>query len=151
MNTWQFSFYIVPKENITGISPLRDEYYSLASKKMSKSDLDFLMDTLKTCDNKYDDAYYYGSEESNCVVALTEQEVVASLYARFDLYNSSESFMKAVIGFAKEKDMVFIGDYDVVFMPHFHALKTEIRKADEFRFIRDPEAFFESIGMGPEV
>lgn len=145
MANWQFSFYIVPKTNVSQVSPLSDDYYSMVSKKMDRSKVDFLKDMLITCEEKYEGVYYYGDEESNSVIAGMDGGYMGQLYVRFDLNNPSKKYIDAVLDFAKDNDMVLIGDFDVVFSPTINQLYTEIRKSDAFRFIRDPEGFFKTL------
>ena len=159
MAIWQCDFYIRPRRalEIEGSLPitfsgtLEAELETLWGKNYFLGTLpNALSQLLPERRSWSEDIRTWGDEDGDRVDLSGTDGKLEEWFVRFDLRHPSFSFLHSIIDLAQRYNGVFVSSRNYVIPPSYTNLLDHIRRSDSFRFVENPEKFFEELASHKE-
>jgi len=87
----------------------------------------------------------WGTDEGDRVDLLAPEGLLQECFVRIDVRSTSKAFLVNLVQVAKEWDWLFYTQDHEIVQPTFYHLLFAIRKSGAFRFVEDPQGFFEEL------
>ena len=77
-----------------------------------------------------------------------ETKKIIELYFRADLRETELKFLKGMLELAKKYEMMLMDRKGQILIPEFNEIKNHIKISNSFKFIENPEKFFDDLSKG---
>ena len=156
MAIWQCDFHIRPRTllEVEGILPItftdseETELKTLWGENYSLTDLPAMLSKLLPEARSWsEEIRTWGVEDGDRIDLSGEDGKLEEWFLRIDLRHPSFSFLQAIVGLVQRFDGVFVSSRNYVIPPSYTKLLDHIRRSDSFRFVENPEKFFEELSI----
>lgn len=157
MATWQFDFHLIPRKKLLALfgempSSLDEETFNTVEWwKDSPLPADYeniIASFLPGGKSWSPNLRMWGEEDGNRMDIFNDVGYMDSIFVRVDVRTHNDQFLEGIIKFADYIDAVIVTEEDRVIEPRLNALVIQILESNAYRFVKDPQEFFESIRKG---
>lgn len=158
MATWQFDFYLIARKRLRALfgevpSTLSDKAFNLVERWADArlpEDYDAVLSAFLPKRTSWSaTTTMWGEENGDRIEISIEAGSVNYIFARIDVSKRNDQFLEGIVGFAQYVDAVlFTVEKGLLIEPSVEALVEQVEASNAFKFVQDPQDFFERIRKG---